>query len=264
MEAFEHVVKVALEAQNYVVTSNIKFPVEKMTKTGPQTHGYEVDIVGARHSSLILGSVKSFLGSPGVNRQGFDGIATRDKDKNGDLSAYKLFNDKPLRKAVFKKAREKYGYPLEQIQLTLYVGHFTRGHEAMIREHLGKTVEGAGPIKVVGLNEIVQELIKAARSKTYVNDPVIMTLKSLEQSGHLVGEPLSESGQTVNAGSLVSHTTPLVERCHPERSEGSGESGVKSPPQISHPPPAGSERHFRSNEIHRFHLETPLGRTRTG
>ena len=97
MEAFEHLVKVYLETQHYVVTSNIKFPVAKMTRTGPQTHGYEVDIVGARHNSLILGFVRSFLGSRGVNREGFDGIATRAKDKNDDLSAYKLFNDQQLR-----------------------------------------------------------------------------------------------------------------------------------------------------------------------
>jgi hypothetical protein len=30
---------------------------------GDQTHGYEVDLVGARQKSLILALVKSFLGS---------------------------------------------------------------------------------------------------------------------------------------------------------------------------------------------------------
>jgi len=32
MEAFEHVVKVFLEAKGYVVTSNVKFPVRRKTK----------------------------------------------------------------------------------------------------------------------------------------------------------------------------------------------------------------------------------------
>ena len=92
---------------------------------------------------------------------------------------------------MFKKANEIYGYPVDQIQLVLYVGKFTKGHEPAIRAHLGTIVAGAGAIQVVGLKDMVRELIKAAESKTYVNDPVIVTLKSLEQSGYLVGKALS-------------------------------------------------------------------------
>jgi len=38
MEAFEHVVKVFLEAKDYVVTSNVKFPVRRKTKKGGRSH----------------------------------------------------------------------------------------------------------------------------------------------------------------------------------------------------------------------------------
>jgi len=98
VEAFEQVVKVFLEAKGYVVTSNVKFPVRRKTKKVKydeyQTHGYEVDIVAARHDSLILGSVKSFFGSVGVNRQGFRGIA--DNSRRTDFRNYVIFNLLPL------------------------------------------------------------------------------------------------------------------------------------------------------------------------
>ncbi len=45
MEAFERIAKVALEAEGFVVTTNIKFPVKRLTKkkgrTESQEHGYE-------------------------------------------------------------------------------------------------------------------------------------------------------------------------------------------------------------------------------
>ena len=69
MEGFEHLVKVALEADKYVVSGNLKFPVRMRTKKKIhdewQTHGYEVDLVGAKQDSLVLASVKSFFGSRG-------------------------------------------------------------------------------------------------------------------------------------------------------------------------------------------------------
>lgn len=59
MESFEHLCKVALEAEDFVVTSNVKFFVRRQTrkKAYPeyQTHGYEVDLVAARGDRLIRG-----------------------------------------------------------------------------------------------------------------------------------------------------------------------------------------------------------------
>jgi len=70
MEAFESFVAVALEADGYVVSPAVKFPVRMKTKKAAyeelQTHGYEVDLVAARADSLILATVKSFFGSAGV------------------------------------------------------------------------------------------------------------------------------------------------------------------------------------------------------
>ncbi len=66
MESFEHLCKVALEAEGFAVTSNAKFPVRRRTRRVEyeeyQTHGYEIDLVGARGDGLVLAEVKSFLG----------------------------------------------------------------------------------------------------------------------------------------------------------------------------------------------------------
>lgn len=48
---------------------------------------------------------------------------------------------------------------------------------------------GAGPVKVVNLESIVEGLLDAAQSKTYYNDPVIMTLKTLKEAGVQLKSP---------------------------------------------------------------------------
>lgn len=57
MEAFESFVALALEAEELVVSEALKFPVTRQTPSGLQTHGYEVDLVGARADRLVLASV---------------------------------------------------------------------------------------------------------------------------------------------------------------------------------------------------------------
>lgn len=70
VESFEQFVAVALEYEGLVVSEAVKFPVQRITeKRGyeeRQTHGYEVDLIGARADRLVLATVKSFLGSRGV------------------------------------------------------------------------------------------------------------------------------------------------------------------------------------------------------
>lgn len=182
MEAFEHIVKVFLESQGYVVTTNIKFPVWIKTKKAKyeeyQTHGYEVDIVGAKSNALLLGSVKSFFGSIGVNRQGFRGIA--DTSKGTHYSWYKIYNEPEIRNGILKGAERKYKYPPEQIQLCLFVGNFRSGDEDLITTHLNEK-----QIEVYNLQRIVGGLLEVTKSKTYINDPVVVTIKALQQLGKI-------------------------------------------------------------------------------
>jgi hypothetical protein len=67
----------ALETEKLVVSEALKFPVTQQTTSGLQTHGYEVDLVGARSDRLVLATVKSFFGSAGVATDHVTGTATR-------------------------------------------------------------------------------------------------------------------------------------------------------------------------------------------
>ena len=190
MESFEQVAKVFYESRGYVVTSNVKFPVRKQTQKAAyaefQEHGYEIDLVGARARSLVLASVKSYLGSTGVHPQGFKGLA--DESKTTYFNRYTIFNDPDVREQVVAKAAERYGYPVEQVQLAICVGKFAYkdgSGEAKIRQHLGHMEVGAGPVHVFNLEEIVDGVLQASRASTYHDDPMIMTVKALAASGRL-------------------------------------------------------------------------------
>jgi hypothetical protein len=186
MESFEHLCKVALEAEGFVVTGNIKFFVRRKTrKKGHieyQKHGYEIDLVGARGDQLVLAEVKSYLGSKGVNRQAFRGLA--DETRKTDYDRFKLFNEPELRKELCREACERFGYESDRLKLRMYVGKFAHGHEEAVRAHLGNLHPS---VQVVGLNEIVSALIRLAGPRTYTDDPVVMTVKALALARRLVG-----------------------------------------------------------------------------
>lgn len=183
MEAFEYIVKVFLEDQGYVVTGNVKFPVRRKTRKAAheeyQTHGYEVDVVGARHDSLVLGSVKSFFGSRGVDRQGFKGIA--DPRKRTHFERYTLFNEPEVREAVVIEASKRYGYPASAITMCLFAGNFVEEDQTTVTQHLAGIIAGAGPVVVYDLQTIMEGVIRAAGPKTYINDPVVSTIKALKE-----------------------------------------------------------------------------------
>jgi hypothetical protein len=102
---------------------------------------------------------------------------------------YALLNNKDIRSQVVAEAATRYGYPLRQVELRLYVGRFaapTRGtHEAAIREWAAHQRVGAGRIKVYGLTEVVGAVRDAAERKQYRDDPVLVTLKVLQAVGEL-------------------------------------------------------------------------------
>jgi hypothetical protein len=195
MEAFEHIVKVYLEAREYVVTGGVKFPitrpVKKEGRAESQTHGYEVDIVGIRNESMVLGSVKSFFGSRGVNRQGFCGIA--DETKRQYYPEYRMFNDPAVREGIVAGACERYGFSANQVQLYLFVGKFHRKDEPVVREHLSGLRTAGSPVKVVSFAEMIGTLLNLAAHRTYINDPVIVTLKALMHAGKLKPEDTAEA-----------------------------------------------------------------------
>src|SRR4051812_20544022 len=101
MEAFEHFCAVALQAEDFVVSSSVKFPVRRQVKKKErvefQTHGYEVDLVGARGDRIVLATVKSFFGSTGVQAADVIGTST-------EAGRYRLLNDPEICDGVVEGA----------------------------------------------------------------------------------------------------------------------------------------------------------------
>jgi hypothetical protein len=110
-----------------------------------------VDLVGARADSLVLATVKSFLGSRGAVADHVDGTSTHAAANR----RYALLNDRALRSSVLHQAKKRYGYSASQVQLCLFVGRFagpTRGlHERRIRSWCRAQRVGAGSIQVYSL-----------------------------------------------------------------------------------------------------------------
>lgn len=182
--------KVFWEGRGYVVTTNVKFPVRRMTRKAAydeyQRHGYEVDIVAARANRLVLASVKSYFGSQGVHPQGFRGLA--DETKGTHFGRYTLFNDAVIRERVIAAAAAQYGYKPHQVRVALCAGKFAikdGSGERAIRAHLGALQGAGGPVEVYNLDELVAGVLQASAGSTYIDDPVVMTVKALSASRHL-------------------------------------------------------------------------------
>ena len=103
---------------------------------------------------------------------------------------YVLLNDVVIRSGVIAAAGERYGYAREQIFLRLYVGRFAapvrHTHEPAIRAWAARQIVGGGPIGVYGLPDVIQQVRSAAASKTYRDNPVLVTMKVLDAAGLLV------------------------------------------------------------------------------
>lgn len=178
-----------MDAEGLIVSEAVKFPVQRQTRKAlhdeVQTHGYEVDLVGARADRLVLATVKSFLGSRGVAAEHVMG--TGGDRRSRDL--YLLLNDPLMRPGVVSAAAERYGYAEEQVRVRLYVGRFAapvkHTHEPAIREWASTQIVGGGPIEVYGLLDVIRLVRKVAGSKTYRDNPVLVTMKVLDAAGLL-------------------------------------------------------------------------------
>jgi hypothetical protein len=187
MESFEQFVAVAMEAEGLIVSEAVKFPVRRQTRKvlhdEVQTHGYEVDLVGARADRLVLATVKSFLGSRGVVAEHVMGTGGDHRFRN----LYLLLNDPVIRSGVVSSAAERYGYGEDQVRVRLYVGRFAapvkHTHEPAIRAWASTQIVGGGPIEVYGLPDVIQVVRKVAGSKTYRDNPVLVTMKVLDAAG---------------------------------------------------------------------------------
>jgi hypothetical protein len=189
MEAFESFVAIALEAEGLVVSEALKFRVPLQTQKTAykeiQTHGYEVDLVGARSDRLVLATVKSFFGSRGVAAEHVTGTTADQVARK----RYRLLNDPELRSAVVSAAAERFGYETSQVRLRLYAGKFAgpaQGiHEQLIRDWCASQFAGGGPIEVIGIKDVLARVLDAAAHTQYRDNPVLVTMKVLETAGLL-------------------------------------------------------------------------------
>ncbi|WP_371031208.1 hypothetical protein [Pseudoclavibacter sp. JSM 162008] len=192
MEAFEQFVALAMESEGLVVSSALKFPVKRRTRKVTheewQTHGFEVDLVGARADKLVLVTVKSFFGSRGVVAE-----HVRGESFTAAYNArYALLNDLHVRDTVVQSAAERFGFEHDQVEMRLYVGRFaTRFAEEGVREWCSTQQVGSGPILVVGAAEVVKSVRSVAQSKQYRDNAVLATLKVLDATGALSQESLN-------------------------------------------------------------------------
>lgn len=200
MEAFESFVAIALEAEGFVVSEAVKFPVSFVTGKSAyeekQTHGFEVDLVAARADRLVLATVKSFLGSRGVASEHVMGTSAKVRSNK----RYALLNDRLVRKTVIASAAKRYGYKVGQVEVRLYAGKFAAPkagtHETAIRKWARSQKVGAGPIGIYGVGDVVQSVIDAAASRQYRDNPVLVTMKVLESAGLLLHELPEDIGES--------------------------------------------------------------------
>lgn len=184
MEAFETFVALALEWEGLVVSEALKFPVPVQTTSGLQTHGFEVDLVGARSDRLVLATVKSYLGSYGVHADQVMGVAKAASNNK----RYALLNNKTIRTSVVRQAAERFGYDESEVELRLYAGKFygaDGGHETRIREWCDRPEQfvGGRPIGVVGLPEVVEVVTQIAGNSQYRDNAALVAVKVLQAAG---------------------------------------------------------------------------------
>lgn len=187
MEAFEQFVALAMETEGLVVSGALKFPVRRLTRKKNyeewQTHGYEVDLIGANSEKLVLATVKSFFGSRGV-------VSDHVMGERGYTSWYALLNQEDIRDGVVEGARKRFGYRHDQVEMRLYVGKFAGGgHEGRIRKWAINQQVGGSHLRVVGAHEVVSVVREVAATKQYRDSPVLATLKVLEATESLTDNP---------------------------------------------------------------------------
>lgn len=202
MEAFETFVALALEEDGFIVSPAVKFPVRRQVRKASrvefQEHGYEVDLVAARSDRLVLATVKSFFGSRGVVAEAVTGEIADERQR----AMYRLLNDPKIRKGVLKAASKRYGYSHKQIELRLYAGRFAGRRDDRHRRRIEKWARaqraGAGPIKIVGLEEVVQKVRVAAKEKRYRDNAALVAVKVLAEAGQLVDLDESDASSSVS------------------------------------------------------------------
>ena len=178
MESYEHVAKVWMESKGYAVSTGVKFmlrlPTQKKAWDEEQEHGYEVDLVAARGDKLVLVNVKSYFGSKGLSLVG--------------LKREKMFSRDEVWEGILHGACKRYGYSKDQVELWVVAGRVRRVEQTRVRDFLKEfSVRWGLRTEFFSAEDVAKGLIEATESRTYVNDPVIATVRTFRETRHLGG-----------------------------------------------------------------------------
>ncbi len=176
MESYEHVTKVWMEAQGFIVSSGVKFPLKlptnKKSRAESQKHGYEIDLIAARQDRLVLVNVKSYFGSKGLSLTG--------------LKNEKMFSRDEVWEGIITGACNRYGYSRDKIELWVVAGLVSPRNKTTILKYLQILATDRGtPTRFFDAADVAQGLVDSTESKTYINDPVIATVRTLREARFL-------------------------------------------------------------------------------
>jgi hypothetical protein len=141
VDAFETVIAAILQRQGYWTLTSVKVDLsrDEKTKIGlPTAPRWELDVVAYRgmDNSLKVVECKSFLDSPGVECDAFDGSNKKAERR------YKLFCDSTLRRVVLGRLARQlviagFCAAKPKVQLCLAAGKI-RGKESRLSDHFAK------------------------------------------------------------------------------------------------------------------------------
>lgn len=160
-ESAEHLVRLYLESQGYLVVTGRKFQVEKGVYP-------EVDIIAVhpkRPEDRILAEVKAWMlrGCHIRKVWGRDYVWQR---------RLRIVNDPDFRKRLLKKVEEKYG---GKFKVHLYVSSL----QSKYLDDLRRVIEGEEGIKLITMDEVISKLLE--EEKAYSKDPAMQLLVYLKK-----------------------------------------------------------------------------------
>lgn len=192
-EATEYLIKLYLERNGYLVSTNKTYYYPKKTilkngKTITQETPIQLDIVAINPitDDRIIGEVKSWFGSTGVTKNHFKDLAGNKWNLKEDR--FKLINSDAVQKSAFEGVEKEFGHGKNGFKLALYIGHYGRPHEDEVKQYLSTLEINGNKIRLEPFEEIINFLINdilnpknKKNEKRYENDIAIQTLKILKK-----------------------------------------------------------------------------------
>jgi len=165
-ESAEHLVRLYLESQGYLVVTGRKFRIEPNVIP-------EVDIIAVhpKTNQRILGEVKAWKLGGRHFRKICEGDFKYTKEK-GRVDRFKIVNDVDFRKKLVQAVEAEYG---EGFKIHLYVG----GVQPKFKEKIERFLENES-IELVLMEKVIEKLVEGKQA--YSKDPAIQLIVYLKKT----------------------------------------------------------------------------------